>query len=153
MVLYDFHIEDISGNPFDLESLSGKKVLLINTASECGFTKQYPQLQDLYEHTDRSKFEIIGFPSNDFGSQEPGTNEEIAQFCTANFGVKFPMMSKISVKGNSVHPIFSWLKSETGEEPKWNFHKYLIDRNGNVLRSLEAAVEPTDSEILDWINQ
>lgn len=153
MVLYDFHIEDITGNIFDLDTLQGKKVLLVNTASECGFTKQLAQLQDLYENTDRNSFEIIGFPSNDFGNQEPGTNEEIAEFCTANYGITFPMMSKVNIKVSPIHPIFSWLKSETGEEPKWNFHKYLIDRNGNVLRSLDTNVEPTDSVILDWIQQ
>jgi glutathione peroxidase len=153
MILHDFHIKDINGNTFDLETLIGKKVLVVNTASKCGFTKQYAQLQDLYENTDRNSFEIIGFPSNDFGLQEPGTDEEIALFCKENYGVAFPMMHKINVVGNGVHPLFSWLKSETGEEPKWNFHKYLIDGNGNVLRSIESRVEPTNSEILDWIQQ
>lgn len=151
MILYDFIFEDINGNQYDIEALTGKKVLLVNTASECGFTKQFSQLQDLYENTDRNTFEIIGFPCNDFGKQDPGSNKEIAEFCKSSFGVTFPMMSKIKVVGNSAHPLYSWLKSETGEEPKWNFHKYLIDKKGNVVRSLPSAVEPIDPEILDWV--
>ncbi len=153
MILYDFIFEDINGNVFDVESLAGKNVLIVNTASHCGFTKQFAQLQELYENSSRQTFEILGFPSNDFGQQDPGSDEEIALFCEKNYGVNFPMMSKVKVVGNSTHPLYSWLKSETGEEPKWNFHKYLIDKKGNVIRSLSSSIEPLDSEIIDWVQQ
>lgn len=152
MRLYNFYFENIDGTNFDVENLAGKKVLIVNTASACGYTPQFGQLQELYENTDRSKFEIIGFPSNDFGAQDPGSNKEIAQFCQKNYGVTFPIMSKTQVKGANAHPLYAWMKSETGEEPKWNFHKYIIDPNGNVLRSLESGVSPLDPEIMDWIN-
>jgi glutathione peroxidase len=153
MIFYDFIFDDINGKVFDVQTLVGKKVMLINTASQCGYTKQFAQLEELYKNTDRNKFEILGFPSNDFGKQDPGTNGEIAAFCEKNYGVTFPMMSKIKVAENPVHPIYSWLNREIGEEPKWNFHKYLIDEKGNVVRSIPSSTEPIDAEILDWINQ
>ena len=153
MALYDFIIEDINGKLFNMESLLGKKVMLVNTASKCGFTKQFAQLQELYNNTDRNKFEIIGFPSNDFGSQDPGTNEEIALFCEKNYNVTFPMMGKIKVAKNPVHPLYLWLNREMGGAPQWNFHKYLLDEKGSVVKSISSSTEPIDKEILDWINQ
>lgn len=157
MSLHDFQVTDIKGNDVDLSNYKGKKVLVVNTASECGLTPQYEELEQLYNETDRDKFEIIGFPANNFGSQEPGTNEEIAKFCTSNYGVNFPMMSKISVKGDDQHPLYSWLVKESSnagqhEAVKWNFHKFLVDESGNFVKSVEPTTSPKDEEITNWIN-
>ena len=113
MILYDFKINDIKGNPFDLNKLKGKKVMLVNTASECGYTSQYKQLQELTDNSDSNRFVVIGIPSNDFGGQEPGLNSEIASFCEVNYGVNFPMMEKISVIGDTQHDLYKWLTSST----------------------------------------
>jgi glutathione peroxidase len=157
MNLHEFKVENIKGDEIDLSSLSGKKVLVVNTASECGLTPQYEDLEKLYQDTDRSKFEIIGFPANNFGAQEPGSNDEIASFCTSNYGVQLPMMSKISVKGEDRHPLYQWLiekSRENGEhdEVKWNFHKFLVDESGNFVKSVEPTTSPLDEEIISWIN-
>ncbi len=157
MKLHDFEVKDITGGTYDLSQLKGKKVLVVNTASECGLTPQYDDLEKLYEETDRANFEIIGFPANNFGAQEPGSNDEIAEFCRSNFGVKFPMMSKISVKGEDRHPLYKWLieesrANEQHEEVKWNFHKFLVDENGDFVKSVEPTTLPTDAEITKWIN-
>ncbi len=157
MSLHEFKVKNIKGDEFDLSRLNGKKVLVVNTASECGLTPQYEELEKLYEDTDRSKFEIIGFPANNFGAQEPGSNEEIASFCTSNYGVNFPMMSKISVKGEDRHPLYQWLIEKSrakGEhdEVKWNFHKFLVDESGNFVKSIEPTTSPLDEEITSWIN-
>ena len=151
MNLYDFSFETITGQPFDVESLKGKKVLIVNTASECGLTPQFDQLEDLYDEYKSDKFEILGFPSNDFGEQDPGSNEEIAAFCRKNYGVTFPMMSKIVVKGEGQHPLFQWLTSKTGEDVKWNFHKFLIDETGDFVRDVHPQTLPIDETILSWI--
>lgn len=156
--LYDFEINGLDGQPFDLSSLKGKKVLIVNTASECGLTPQYEQLQELYEAHGGEHFEIIGFPSNDFGAQEPGTNTEIAAFCQKNYGVTFPMMEKIAVKGNEIHPIYAWLtrKSENGVsdyEVKWNFHKFLIDEEGHLEKEVQPQTLPIDEEITSWVTK
>ncbi|RFC54680.1 glutathione peroxidase [Brumimicrobium aurantiacum] len=158
MKLYNFDVEDITGKAFDLTSLKGKKVLIVNTASECGLTSQYEELQALYENTPREDFMIIGFPSNDFGAQEPGTNEEVAAFCDKNYGVSFPMMSKVAVKGEEQHPLFSWMLEESkknggAEEVAWNFHKFLINENGNFVKELHPKTSPLSSEIKNWINE
>lgn len=157
MSLHDFTVKDIKGNDVDLSKFKGKKVLVVNTASECGLTPQYEQLEKLYSETDRNNFEIVGFPANNFGSQEPGSNEEIAEFCSSNYGVKFPMMAKISVKGDDQHSLYSWLTSESKkndqhEEVKWNFHKFLVDESGEFVKSVEPTTEPMDKEITNWIN-
>jgi glutathione peroxidase len=110
---YDFKVKDIDGKDFDLASLKGKKVLIVNTASKCGNTPQYEQLQDLYEKYGEEKFTIIGFPANNFGQQEPGTNKEIEEYCTKNYGVTFQMMEKISVKGDDMHPLYQWLTQKS----------------------------------------
>lgn len=154
--LHDFTIETLDGGTFDFSSLKGKKVLLVNTASECGLTPQYEQLQELYESKGGNQFEIVGFPSNDFGAQEPGSNDQIAAFCQKNYGVSFPMMTKVHVKGDDIHAIYSWLtkKSENGVadcEVQWNFHKFLIDESGNLVKELSPQTLPTDEEILSWI--
>ena len=155
---YDFKVKDIDGKDFDLSSLKGKKVLVVNTASKCGFTPQYKQLQSLFETYGGDKFTIIGFPANNFMSQEPGTNKEIAEFCEKNYGVTFKMMSKISVKGNDMHPLYKWLttKSENGvmdSDVKWNFQKYLIDENGKLVNVYYSKTLPDDEQIVSWIKK
>jgi glutathione peroxidase len=153
---HDFTVKTIDGEDFKLSSLRGKKVLVVNTASKCGLTPQYKLLQQLYEtYADRS-FVIVGFPANNFGAQEPGTNDEIKAFCEANYGVTFPMMEKISVKGEDMAPLYQWLtqKSQNGREDvevKWNFQKFLIDENGNWVQSLPPATSPLAEEIVAWI--
>lgn len=154
--IYPFKVETIAGDTFDLSSLKGKKVMIINTASKCGFTPQYEQLEELYRDYSGDNFVILGFPANNFGSQEPGTNQEIAEFCKANYGVSFPMMAKISVKGKDMHPLYQFLtqKKQNGfqdSEVHWNFQKYLIDEKGHVVRVVPSETLPNDPSIVDWI--
>ena len=153
---YDFTVSDIEGNEFELAQLQGKKVLVVNTASKCGLTPQYKDLEKIYETYGGENFVIIGFPSNDFASQEPGTNEEIAEFCSSNYGITFPMMSKIKVKGDQIHPLYKWLTeaSENGLEDSkvtWNFQKYMIDENGNLVGHVAPQKKPDCKEIISWI--
>ncbi len=153
---YDFTVEDIEGNKFDLADLKGKKVLVVNTASKCGLTPQYEQLQKIYDTYGGEDFTIIGFPANNFNDQEPGSNEDIALFCERNYGVTFPIMSKISVKGDDMHPLYQWLtqKSENGvldSEIGWNFQKYLIDEEGRLVKMFEPKVKPDDEQIVSMI--
>ncbi len=153
---YSFKVLDIEGNEYDLAQLQGKKVLVVNVASKCGLTPQYEDLQKLYEEYGGEDFTIIGFPANNFMNQEPGTDEEIKTFCTLNYGVSFPMMSKISVKGDDMHPIYQWLtkKSENGlmdAEVQWNFQKFAIDENGSLVQSFSPRTKPMDEDITDWI--
>ena len=155
--IYQFKVKDLSGNDFDFATLKGKNILIVNTASECGLTPQYKDLESIYEKYNDKNFVIIGFPANDFGSQEPGSNEEIATFCQKNFGVTFPMMAKISVKGNDMAPVYEFLtqKSKNGlqdSDVEWNFQKYLINENGELEKVLSPRVLPTDPEIINWIN-
>ncbi len=154
--IYDYKATDIDGKAFDLASLKGKKVIIVNTASKCGYTGQYEGLEKLYKEYGKDGLVIIGFPTNDFNGQEPGTNSEIAAFCTQNYGVTFPMMEKITVKGNDMKPIYQFLtqKSQNGLEDsdvKWNFQKYLINQKGQLEKVLMSKVEPYDSEIINWI--
>ncbi|SFC27419.1 glutathione peroxidase [Zunongwangia mangrovi] len=156
--IYQFKVEDINGETFDLSSLKGKKVMIVNTASKCGFTPQYAELQRIYEQYKYGDFVIIGFPSNDFGNQEPGSNEEISEFCQKNYGVDFPMMAKITVKEEEKHPLYQFLteKSKNGfkdSEVKWNFQKYLIDRDGKLVAVKDSNVVPGDNSILSWIQK
>lgn len=153
---YDFTVKDINGEDFPLSKLKGKKVLVVNTASKCGLTPQYEGLQDLYEQYGGDDFEIIGFPANNFAKQEPGSNEEIAEFCSLNYGVTFPMMSKISVKGDDQHPLYKWLtsKSENGLEDSkvsWNFQKYMINEEGQLVGHLNPRIKPDDEDLVSWI--
>lgn len=153
---YDFRVETINGEPFDLSSLKGKKVLVVNTASKCGLTPQYEGLQALYSKYGGDNFTIIGFPANNFMGQEPGSNEEIQEFCQSNYGVEFPMMSKISVKGDDIHELYKWLtsKDQNGvmdSEVSWNFQKYLIDENGNLVDMMSPRTKPDDPKIIAWI--
>lgn len=156
--IYQFTVKDINGEDFDFADLKGKKILIVNTASKCGFTPQYEVLEDLYQNYKDENFVIVGFPSNDFGKQEPGSDEEIATFCQENYGVTFPMMSKISVKGMNEHPIYEFLteKEKNGvkdSQVKWNFQKYLIDENGHLSEVYESRVLPDGPEIVSWIEE
>jgi glutathione peroxidase len=155
---HDFSVNTINGEPFALAQLKGKKVLVVNTASKCGLTPQYAQLQELFETYGGENFTIIGFPANNFMNQEPGSNEEIAEFCETNYGVNFQMMEKISVKGDDIHPLYNWLtnKSENGvmdASVSWNFQKFLIDEDGNLIDSISPRKSPMTSEIIDWITE
>ncbi|MDX1445717.1 MAG: glutathione peroxidase [Lishizhenia sp.] len=154
--LHDYTVKDITGEDFDLSSLKGKKVMVVNTASECGLTPQYEQLQELYAYYKDSNFTIIGFPSNDFGKQEPGSNDEIQEFCKLNYGVEFPMMSKVVVKGDNKADVYKFLTEKDlngleDSEVQWNFQKYLIDEAGKLVRVVSPQILPNDSTIIDWI--
>ena len=154
--IYDFKVKDLYGEEFDFSSLKGKKVLIVNTASECGLTPQYKELEALYKEYRDDNFVIVGFPANNFGGQEPGTNEQIAAFCEKNYGVTFPMMDKISVKGDDMDPVYQFLtqKSKNGvedSEVEWNFQKYLINEQGQLVKVISPRTLPTDAEIVNWI--
>lgn len=149
--VYEFKPTNINGKETSLSEFKGKVLLIVNTASECGFTPQYEGLQALYEKYSDQGFAVLGFPANNFGGQEPGTDEEIKKFCKANYGVSFPMFSKVSVKGEDQHPLFKYLTSAdnpdfTGEI-KWNFEKFLIGKNGKLLHRFRSKVKPQSDEI------
>lgn len=153
---YDFSVKTLDGAAFNFSSLKGKKVMIVNTASQCGFTPQYEQLESLYKKYKDKNFVIIGFPANNFGGQEPGTNSEIRQFCTKNYGVTFPMMEKISVKGDDMHPVYQWLtkKSENGKldcSVRWNFEKFLINEKGELVENLNSMTSPSSDKIVSWL--
>ena len=155
--LYDFKVEDIYGDEFDLAGLKGKKVMVVNTASKCGLTPQYEELEKLYQEYREMGVVIIGFPANNFMNQEPGSNEDIIEFCTANYGVSFPMMGKISVKGKDMAPIYQWLtqKSRNGvldSEVTWNFQKFLIDEQGKLVDVLQPREKPYSEKVIAWLN-
>ncbi len=149
--LHDFTVKSIDGEDFDLSQLKGKKVLVVNTASKCGLTPQYEELEKLYKIYGGEKFVIIGFPANNFLSQEPGTNEEIKEFCQINYGVSFPMMSKISVKGKDMHPLYQWLTKTSDSKISWNFQKYMIDEEGKLIDFVSPKTSPMDDKIINWI--
>lgn len=154
---YDFRVRTLEGEEFDFSSLRGKKVMIVNTASKCGNTPQFEQLQSLYEEYS-DKFVVIGFPANNFMNQEPGSASEIRQFCTANYGVTFPMMEKISVKGNDMAPIYKWLTSKNlngvkDSEVRWNFQKYLIDENGKLVDVIDPKEKPDSDKVIAWISE
>jgi glutathione peroxidase len=156
MDFFDLSATDINGELIKLDTYKGKKVMVVNTASECGYTPQYAQLQELYETYKGQGFVVLGFPCNDFGSQEPGTETEIAQFCQKNYGVTFPMMGKVHVKGPEQHAVYHWLTNMSqnavmDNDVKWNFHKFLVDEQGHLVMSLQSGVEPSDQRIIDWI--
>lgn len=154
--IYQFKVADIYGKIYDFSQLKGKKVMIVNTASKCGFTYQYKGLQELYNSYSIYGFVIIGFPSNDFLWQEPGSNEEIIEFCKDNYGVTFPMMSKIKVKGSKKHPIYDYLTKKSKNNYKnsivtWNFQKYLISREGLIEKIVSPKTNPDSEEIISWI--
>ena len=153
---YDFKATTIEGQPIDLSAYKGKKVLVVNTASKCGYTPQYAQLEEIYKTYGNERFVVIGFPANNFMSQEPGTNSEIKEFCTGKYNVTFPMMSKISVKGKDMDPLYQWLtsKEQNGvvDAPvKWNFQKFMIDENGNLAGMAPPGESPDSDRIVTWI--
>ena len=154
--IYDFKVEGLEGGTIDLSQYKGKKIMIVNTASKCGNTPQYAELEKLYE-TYKDKLVIIGFPANNFGGQEPGTSEDIQEVCRKNYGVKFPMAAKISVKGDDIAPIYQYLVSEAKklgfEDPvKWNFTKFLIDENGKLITVIHNKTKPMSEEVLKYLN-
>ncbi len=153
---HDFTVETLEGDEFNLSSLKGKKVMVVNVASKCGLTPQYEQLQEVYEKYGGENFTIIGFPANNFLRQEPGNAEDIREFCTENYGVTFPLMAKISVKGKDMNEVYQWLtqKDQNGvldSKVAWNFQKYLIDENGHLVEMMTPKTKPDSEEIIRWI--
>jgi glutathione peroxidase len=154
---YNYTFESIESETIRMADFKGKKILIVNVASECGYTKQYKQLQELHEHF-ADQLVIIGFPCNDFGSQESGSNEEIASFCSSKFGVTFTMAAKIKIKGDDKHPIYQWLtkkdlNGKMDESVRWNFHKFLISEDGQLLDAFPSSVSPLDDKILAYLKQ
>lgn len=155
--VYDFEFKTLMGEDIALSDFKGRKMLLVNVASECGFTPQYKELQELYDKYG-DKVVVLGFPANDFGGQEPGSNQEIADFCERNYGVEFPVFQKISVTGPDTHPLYQYLSSKdlngvTDEKPTWNFCKYLIDEKGKVMKFFPSKVKPMSEEIISAIHE
>jgi len=151
MSIYDFKVPALEGGTIDFNDYKGKKILIVNTASECGYTPQYAQLEELYRNMS-DKVVVIGFPANNFGGQEPGSNEQIAAFCEKNYGVTFPMASKVSVKGGDQHELFKWLTAAdnpdfTGDI-NWNFEKFLINENGDLIHRYRSGASPLDEAIM-----
>jgi len=170
--IYDFKVDGLEGNPIDLSQYKGKKIMIVNTASKCGNTPQYKELEELYKKY-KDKLVIIGFPANNFGGQEPGSNQEIREFCTRNYGVSFPMAAKVSVKGEDIHPLFKWLVEQSNDMAKkitadntkdvlykrflqdpvsWNFTKFLVDEKGNLVTVFHNKVSPMSEEVLKYLN-
>ncbi|HHV13931.1 MAG: glutathione peroxidase [Bacteroidales bacterium] len=154
---YDFTVESIDGQQYSMADLKGKKVMIVNTASQCRYTPQYKDLE-LLNKAYRQKLVIIGFPANNFMDQEPLNNKEIKEFCNSRYGVTFPMMAKISVKGNDMHPLYRWLTSKSANgvldsEVSWNFQKYIIDENGNLVGFFKSAVKPLSDEVINWVTK
>jgi glutathione peroxidase len=141
MSIYDFEIQSLEGEIINFADFKGKNILIVNTASECGYTPQYADLQELHESYG-DKVTVLGFPANNFGGQEPGSDQQIAQFCEKNYGVTFPMFSKMEVVGNNQHPLFKFLKEQTGKEPTWNFCKYLVSADGEDISFYPSSVNP-----------
>jgi glutathione peroxidase len=154
--IHSFVVKNLQGNDFDFSTLKGKKIMVVNTASKCGLTPQYEKLQKIYEKYKNQNFEIIGFPANNFLWQEPGSASDIENFCSVNYGVTFPMMEKISVKGKNMHPIYEFLtkKSKNGVKDtsvKWNFQKFLLNENGEFEKVISPNTQPDDRSITAWI--
>jgi len=154
-LFYDFKITGINNDKINLSIYKNKTILLVNVASKCGFTKQYKDLQSLYEKYKDNNFIVIGVPSNQFGNQEPGSNKEIKDFCEINFNITFPLMNKYNVKGDNAHPIYLWAKENFGKSaiPKWNFHKILINKDGKIENSYGSFVKPLSKKIITEIEK
>jgi glutathione peroxidase-family protein len=144
MSIYEFSTRKPNGDAVDLSAYQDKVLLFVNTASECGFTPQYTDLQNLYEKYGERGLVVLGFPCNQFGGQEPGTAAEVESFCSLNFGVTFPLFQKVDVKGSNADPIFQYLTEQTGGEIKWNFTKFLVDRQGKVIKQFDSSVNPQE---------
>jgi len=153
-LFFDLNVENIDGGKLNLNEFKGKTILLVNVASECGFTKQYTGLQTLYEQYKERGLVVIGIPTNQFGGQEPGTNEEIKNFCETNFNITFPMTDKINVKGENAHELYVWAKKNFGKStiPKWNFHKILINKDGKIEDTFNSFTEPMSKKITTKLN-
>jgi glutathione peroxidase len=149
----DHQFSNLRDEPVSLCQFRGKVLLIVNTASECGYTPQYEGLEKLFRRYRDKGFAILGFPANDFGAQEPGSNKEIAQFCRVNYGITFPMFAKTSVVGANANPVFRELAAKTGKPPRWNFHKYLLDRAAQPVAAFESAVEPDDPRVTAQIEK
>ena len=154
-IFYDFEIKSITGENIKLSNYKGKTILIVNVASNCGFTKQYADLQNLYENYKDQNFIVLGIPSNQFGGQEPGTNKEIKEFCETNFNITFPMTEKINVKGDDAHIIYKWAKKNYGNSsvPKWNFHKILINKEGKIESTFGSFINPTSKKITSLLEK
>ena len=148
--IYDFKIKSLDGREIDFAQYRGKNLLIVNTASKCGFTPQYTDLEKLHEQYGDQVI-VLGFPANNFLWQEPGSNEEIASFCQKNYSVKFQMFEKVSVKGKDRHPLYEWLEAKSGKVPSWNFCKFIIDKNGNVAGFYPSKVSPLEKQIIELI--
>ena len=153
--IYDFSVEGLDGGKINFSSFKGKKILIVNTASKCGFTPQYKELEAVYKEYGENLV-IIGFPANNFLSQEPGTASDIRKFCNDTYGITFPLMEKISVKGDDMHPLYKWLTSKNlngvmDSDVKWNFQKYLIDENGKLVDVIYSKEKPNSDKVLAWI--
>jgi glutathione peroxidase len=154
-IFFDFEINDINEKTFALEQFKDKTILLVNVASNCGFTKQYSELQELYDKYSEKGLVVLGVPSNQFGGQEPGSNNEIKDFCETNFNITFPMTAKIDVKGENAHPIYLWAKENYGNSavPKWNFHKILINKDGKIEDTYSSFTKPMSKKIIIRIEE
>jgi len=154
-VFFNFNIKDINNEEIDLSIYKNKTILLVNVASNCGFTQQYTELQELYEKYSNRGFVVLGVPSNQFGGQEPGTNDQIKDFCETNFDITFPMTSKYNVKGSDAHPIFIWAKDNFGKSavPKWNFHKILINKNGKIEDAFSSFTKPMSKKLTNKLEK
>jgi glutathione peroxidase len=152
-MILDHKFANLMDEPVSLCQFSGKVLLIVNTASECGYTPQYESLEKLYRRYRDKGFAVLGFPANDFGGQEPGSNQEIAQFCRVNYGITFPVFAKTTVVGANANPLFRTLAAKTGKPPRWNFHKYLLDKAGAPIAAFESAVEPEDRRITAQIEK
>ena len=154
-LVYDFQFKDLDGSPLRLSDYKGKIIIAVNVASQCGFTKQYEDMQNIWEEYQDKGVIIIGIPSNDFGQQEPGTNKEIKNFCEAKFGITFPMTEKVSVKGENAHPFYKWAKENHGNSsiPKWNFHKIVIGKNGKIADTFASITSPSSKKFITAIEK
>ena len=149
-IAYDFNFKDLDGSPLNLSEYRGKVIVAINVASQCGFTSQYEDMQQVWEKYRSKGIIILGIPSNDFGKQEPGSNEDIKNFCEAKFGISFPMTEKVSVKGSEAHPFYIWARENYGKSaiPKWNFHKIIIDKNGKIAETFSSITNPSSKKFI-----
>ena len=149
-IAYDFNFKDLDGNPLNLSEYRGKVIVAINVASRCGFTSQYEDMQQVWEKYRSKGIIILGIPSNDFGKQEPGSNEDIKNFCEAKFGISFPMTEKVSVKGSEAHPFYIWARENYGKSaiPKWNFHKIIIDKHGKIAETFSSITNPSSEKFI-----
>ena len=152
---YDFDFSDLDGSTLNLSEYKNKVIVVINVASQCGFTKQYEDMQKIWEKYQARGVIMLGIPSNDFGNQEPGSNQEIKNFCEAKFGISFPMTEKVSVKGESAHPFYKWAKKKHGKSavPKWNFHKIIIGKNGKIVDTFASITNPSSKKFVEALEK